>query len=632
MIQFALLALSFSFQSVQPDSSEHSHVTTSKRVTPAQSAIFYHDFSDSSRYYRDFYDLTDAQNLAEPGIKYSLYGTGQRSSFFYHGLRPSDQSFLLNGMEVTDLVTGGLYPSFLMISTLAGMKPVSSLVGQAPISWEVSGPLKTYSVPVTTISYQQGFDNLQQFEGVFTAKLTENWSGQFGVGRKTFDGPFEGTSGTSGVLPGSADQYQVTARFHQQIGTRNSIDYFFSSDRLSSGNPGGMDDSLLATGESSRSNPITTRFISPAATSKHRLFVSQIAWNFSDTLYGLIVTNRLLSGYQTGFSKTKRPADDLNNQVSTTSSRYDINQITNQLGFNLSAVSLRFIAGIRQEQIQGSNYLPDYTRYRHIPVGGEAEWDWMGASLRAGYRHEFNNRQADGKKLFGTGEIPLFGFIFSGRYSMTERPVSWLDAYLKGKGQNYDLTDYIRETEIKITQVSDKFVWSAGLAATHTELSGAGVTTGRVVPDSIASIGAAPDLSSTSLFVSFIHSWNVLETEGTYLFTDSGVLPNHKVQLGFFYTDLFFTDHLYLKAGVEGTYQSSGIGVYLDNRYNSVFYDPNTKSGNTKKVDLLIRAKVSDIIFHLTWENVTNEPYELYQGYPMPISRVHFGLIWWIWN
>lgn len=632
MTSFALLALFFSFQAANPDSADHSHVTTSKLVTPAQLANFLHDFSDSSRYYSGFYDLSDVRNLSEPGITYSVYGPGQRSAYFYHGLRPADQTFLLNGMEITDPVTGSLYPTFLMLTTLSGVKPIASLESSAPISWELSGPLKTYAQPVTTISYQQGFENLQLFEGVFTARLTENWSGQFGVGRKTFDGPFEATGGSSGVLPGSVDQYQLTARFLQKIGIHNSIHYFFSSDRLSSGNPGGTDDSLLAAGEGSRSNPLSMRFISQSATARNRLFISQIAWHFSDTLMGLVVSNRLFSAYQTGYSKTARPIDDWNNSTSATTARYDVNQISNQFGLSLSAVTLRFTAGIRQEQIHASDYLPDYTRYRHIPLGGEAEWEWMGASLKAGYRHEFNNRQADGKKLFGTGEIPLLGFILNGRYSVTERPTSWLDAFLKGKGQNYELTDYVRETEIKITQISDKFVWSAGLAATHTEFGGTGITTGRVVPDSISFYGPAPDLSSTSLFFTFIHSWNVLETEGTYLFTDSGVLPKHKVQLGFFYTDLFFTDHLYLKAGIEGTYQNSGIGVYLDNRYNSVFYDPGTKSGLTKKVDLIVRAKVSDIIFHLIWENVTNEPYELYQGYPMPISRVHLGLIWWIWN
>jgi len=632
MTFLALVASSLLQPQSGPDTTGHSHITTSERLTARQAAQFINRFSDSTRVYSAGYDLTDAKSLSAPGIRYAVYGPGQPSAFFIHGLRPADQSLVINGMELTSPVTHQLHPSFLTFSSLSLLSPDGVSGGTAPVLLQTETSPAPYGIPVATISYQQGFDNLQLFEGSFSARFSETTAGRFTFGRKTFDGPFEGSSGTTGILPGFSDQYQVTAAVRQTLSDHQSLGYFLSSDRLESGNPGGIDDSLAAIGQSSRSNPIAVRFMSQDATATHRLFLAQIFWDFSDTLGGLVAGHRLLTGYQTGYSRTNRPADDWNSTASRFSSRYETLTATSRSSVTLDPVTVLFSGGIRSDLLKESSYLFSNTRYLHVPVSAGIETAWQGIFLQTEYRREFNDRQEDASRFGISGSFRLDGYRLSSSFSRTIRPVSWLDARLLNLGKSYSGTDRIRLITADITREDDQFTWNAGVAFTRFRSDGAGYSLGRVLPDSVSWIGLSPDFSSTSLHIQFIHQLGSLETEGRYLFTDSGILPAHHLKLGLFWSGLYFTDHLYLKAGLEGTLQTSGKAIYPDIRYQTLLTDPEESSGAIKKVDLTVRARVSDILFHLIWENITNEPYELYQGYPMPISRVHLGLTWWIWN
>ncbi|MCW8812744.1 MAG: putative porin, partial [Chlorobium sp.] len=118
--------------------------------------------------------------------------------------------------------------------------------------------------------------------------------------------------------------------------------------------------------------------------------------------------------------------------------------------------------------------------------------------------------------------------------------------------------------------------------------------------------------------------WMLLvETNTSYYFNHSRIIPEWQFVGGLYVNDLFFDDNLDLKAGLK---------FYYTGKINS-YWQVGTNIEPTNKLDFTLAGEIKKVaIFYFIWENLFGNQYYITPYYPMPERNIRFGLAWELFN
>jgi outer membrane cobalamin receptor len=118
--------------------------------------------------------------------------------------------------------------------------------------------------------------------------------------------------------------------------------------------------------------------------------------------------------------------------------------------------------------------------------------------------------------------------------------------------------------------------------------------------------------------------WMLLvETNTSYYFNHSRIIPEWQFVGGLYVNDLFFDDNLDLKAGLK---------FYYTGKINS-YRQVGTNIEPTNKLDFTLAGEIKKVaIFYFIWENLFGNQYYITPYYPMPERNIRFGLAWELFN
>ena len=125
--------------------------------------------------------------------------------------------------------------------------------------------------------------------------------------------------------------------------------------------------------------------------------------------------------------------------------------------------------------------------------------------------------------------------------------------------------------------------------------------------------------------------WMLLvETNTSYYFNHSRIIPEWQFVGGLYVNDLFFDDNLDLKAGFKFYYTGGfSAGYYLNN--GEIQSEGGVKP--TNKLDFTLAGEIKKVaIVYFIWENLFGNQYYITPYYPMPERNVRFGLAWELFN
>ncbi|NUQ81774.1 MAG: hypothetical protein HUU10_09210 [Bacteroidetes bacterium] len=613
-----------------PDSLRTASMSTIPSVR--QEAVFQNQASDSSRFYFPFRDLTCLQALVRPGYHFSGYGPSVKSSFFTDGLLPGDQGLVLNGFDLRDPVTGWLHPSALFISAIDGLQWGPSAFSTAAASWELSQSITQPDVPLSKVFFHQGYDRLSVFQGQFTARVTGPTTIQAGFGRTIFDGPFKSDIGFNPVLPGSSDQYQYLFQIRHQLTEGSTLRAWFNGSKIRNGNYGGVDDSLVATGQSSAYNPIDAVLVSPDKYSRTTTTLMGADWTHRDTLAGQVFSFFGRLAYQRHGYKSRGPADEYNDQTHWTGWDVELTRFRTGLEALPGGFPVQIWTGVETTSRPGSTFIPAFSSMTRFPGGLSAHTPSGLFRFSAGVTTGDLKDAADWRTFWASARMSVLNHTLSLNVSDSREPLPILDQVLLTGFADGKAIKSIRMMSASWASGNETGEYSVSVSYLQRNSPGPEWTTGRVQPDSIvyyfSSQSKARYLAGGARF---LQRFGWFETDGDAAFHSDHRLPAWQTRLGAAVNLLLFRDHLYLKAGLEGYLRPESSRLYPDTRFNQIFFT----GGNTpahKQVNVFLRGKVNDILFWWQWENVTNEPGYLYDGFPIPVSVFSLGLTWWLWN
>lgn len=609
----------------QQDSTQHTHVAPSGNLPIVQQMSgSVQQFTDSTVFFQSFRDINDVKRWILSGTQRRSYAVNGESHDIALGMHPWDASITLHEKEITDPIKGQLHPSFWMMSGMNRFSPSTTAIGQSPITWVMENSPKPFGSPVTTFYYQQGYEKLQAFEGVFSAQIATDWKMKIGVGRKTFLGDF---------VNSSSDLYQFSAYLRHQPSLKHQINYMFSTAKLSNGNSGGVNDSLNAQSNLSAVDPRQAQMMYPKSTTRDTRSLFHMQWVFSDTLAQQPIRNSVLFHFASYYSATSRPAqlpflrfDDYQ--------RHEFSEwsFSNQLRVNTGRLVWVGYADAGVQQLQFKGYsITEETGFRWL-MGGGFELPISILLLTA-------DAQTSHSAVTGTSYKLSGGLKVSGDYWTSEasiflgqKPTPRLRSLLVGSAVTS--ADAFTGGFVKSSFSNDNFLISSGASIYRNQSDGAIYSVGRLVSDSLhvyqSALGSYQSVSSWLELKNF-GSW--YETGATYVFTKASPWqPDHELKLQFGYRGHFFRENLLLMVGLEGYYRSESPSVFHDARHQLAMIEVGEKLPAYFSTDVYIRAKVSDMMFRITWENVGQESFQTMTGQPVPISRVHIGIMWWIWN
>ncbi len=128
-----------------------------------------------------------------------------------------------------------------------------------------------------------------------------------------------------------------------------------------------------------------------------------------------------------------------------------------------------------------------------------------------------------------------------------------------------------------------------------------------------------------------------IEGTGTYLVQQEGGtklanLPKLSLTGGIYFWDKILQDHLELKAGFRGMYQSSQVGDVFNPEALAYVRNPGTGIGYASTVDFFLIAHIGDAYIHLIWENLPDVQYYSTPFYPGLDRAIRFGVSWEFFN
>jgi outer membrane cobalamin receptor len=128
-----------------------------------------------------------------------------------------------------------------------------------------------------------------------------------------------------------------------------------------------------------------------------------------------------------------------------------------------------------------------------------------------------------------------------------------------------------------------------------------------------------------------------IEGIGTYVTQVQGDntlrdLPKLSVSGGIYFWNTLLNNHLNLKTGFRGRYQSGQSGELFNPE--ALAYVPNTGTqiGYGSSVDFFLVAHIADAYVHLIWENLLDTQYYNTPFYPVGDRVLRFGISWEFWN
>jgi outer membrane cobalamin receptor len=128
-----------------------------------------------------------------------------------------------------------------------------------------------------------------------------------------------------------------------------------------------------------------------------------------------------------------------------------------------------------------------------------------------------------------------------------------------------------------------------------------------------------------------------LEANTTYLIqrqsgADLAILPKLALSGGIYFWNKLLNDHLELKTGIRGQYQSSQNGETFNPEALAYVSNAGTHIGYASVADFFLIAHIGDAYVHFIWENLLNIQYYCTPYYPGGDRAIRFGISWEFWN
>ncbi len=103
------------------------------------------------------------------------------------------------------------------------------------------------------------------------------------------------------------------------------------------------------------------------------------------------------------------------------------------------------------------------------------------------------------------------------------------------------------------------------------------------------------------------------------------IVPKEIITIGLFYNNYVFNNNMFLKAGINYTYN----GV-RNVSYNNL--TPDTVP-SFNRFDLTVSGIIQEVAtIYFTWENLINKKYFIVPYFPMPERNIRFGISWELFN
>jgi len=630
------------FQAADSVKIPHTHLSGIDSVQSIYTLSFSADqFSDSSRNFYNVFDITDIQSKISGGLHYQGYGIGIPSSTIQDGVLPNNQSFILNGYEWNDPVSGSLHPATFLTSVLSSVKNENSVSGGKAENWVLGYDFNAYNTPQTVIHYLDGYEKHSSVEGVFTTRITNNWSTRAAIGRKTFEGFGQRNNGSAPELTGTSDQWLFFAQAKRLMSdSLSSLNFMLMTSNHSYGNYGGINDSLTESGELSRTDFRQTPMMYPNSAVKKTSSLFQTWYDAKFNFADLNVSNKTVLTTSKLSSSVSFPISSFDSTASAIKYEVSNYQIFNESAASLWGNNLSVGLGSDFVNITNSTLFSSFSRQKFFASGKISSENRFG-TISGGVYFSLDDKSYSNSKYFAeiindiNSDLSL---KVSGTISETK--LNAFEAYrISNSPESSSKENSTVYTAIVQYQKENYFIKS-GLTGTQINSPNKIFTNGRVLNDSLISFSTyGKEQKFLQLNVQFmtrnhIADWlGDIETEGKYTYElKSEFLPKHDIVLSLSNHDLWFDRAMNLWLGAEGHYRSSGARIFPDSRYDGLLVDLNRSSKLVKRVDLFARGQVSDMMFRFIWENFTNEANEYYDGYPEAISAIHFEVTWWLWN
>ncbi len=635
------LLLTF-FQTADTVKTIHSHVIGIDSVQSVQTLSFpLNQFADSSRNFYSIFDITDIQSKISGGLNYQAYGIGIPSSNIQNGLFSNNQSFVLNGFEWSDPVSGSLHPATFLTSVLSSLKNENSISGSKTENWILGYDFNSFKDAQTIIHFLDGYEKHSSVEGIFTTRITNNWSARAAIGRKTFEGFGQRNRGLNPELTGTSDQWQFFAQAKRLMSdSLSSLNFMLMTSNHSYGNYGGINDSLTASGELSRTDFRQTPMMFPNSSVKKTSSLFQIWFDTQLQFSELNISNKTVLTTSKISSSTNFPVSSFDSTASAIKYEVSNYQIFNESNAGLWGNNLTVGLGSDFVNITNSTLFSSFARQKYF-ASGKVSNDMDNWKLTGGLFLSIDEKSYSNSKLF----LEIKNILNSNTYWTFSRTISSSQVSVKDAIRIAGLAENTQKELTDVYLVSahyqkENYFVRAGLSSTQLKSPAQIFTNGRVLKDSLimfSSYGKTMKFSQFFLeYMSRIKMSELLgdfESEGNYSFAfQNEFLPKHDIRISVAHHDLWFDNAMNLWLGVEGHYRSSGSRLFPDSKYGGLLVDLNRSSKLVKRVDLFARGQVSDMMFRFIWENCTNEANEYYDGYPEAISAIHFEVTWWLWN
>lgn len=135
-------------------------------------------------------------------------------------------------------------------------------------------------------------------------------------------------------------------------------------------------------------------------------------------------------------------------------------------------------------------------------------------------------------------------------------------------------------------------------------------------------------------FQATIKVWRLLiDCSGTYIVQESGGttledVPKFSAIGGIYFMDTLLDDHLTLKTGFRGRYQSGQIGTEFNAEVIAYVHNANQSIGAGATIDFMTVARIGDAYVHFIWENLTEAEFFSTPFYPVLDRSIRFGISW----
>jgi len=570
-----------------------------------------------------------------PGVFIRDLGSvGQPNQATSRGLGWHHVSFLVDGREVNELLTGVTTPSFLPVS---GVERIEYETGTRSFLYGLSGTGGAVNIitedfdsdrPYSRVHYSEGGYSLLSTDGIFSQNLSRRFNLAAAFHRSTLDGRFPNTD---------YDAWNVRIKLRYLISKRMNLSISETYNGTQVGLNGGVDvqqtpsayvfDELLARVRNTDSYEKTRR---------HDLTATVGVLPFSDSISVWSVTAYYSNNLRQYRDEENRPnPNGIFTRSDHQSEWYGV-KVAQRLATQGSDIHVG--AELQERRISTSPNV-GVRHETHGNVIGLAE-KWVGA-LRGAVFGRYDRLRGEGFFSYGAdAKLRLLTSLSAyGGYSHSNRAPSIQELYWIGGG--VDRLSPLNKERHRLVEV--------GLIFQHRELLDLRFTFfQRDIHDRIvveprvtnevfqsATIKNIPEETLRGADLKMSLHWWKFSAEGTLTY-----LTHHRGRLRKeIYPRLFtageisgriplFANHLDLKVGLRGKFFTRNYGeqfnpesmLYIENEGK-----PLDQHGST---DLFLVGKVGKAYLHVLLENLTDERAMLTPYFPIQDRKVRFGVEW----